>query len=201
MFSNLIPFVYNDNVLCAYFNKIIDKNKHKKLIEMLIQKKIVDKTENFQLIDYFKSLTNYQHHNTQKFQYVFLNHNRMLKTFIKVFEKYNVDMLNLSHMEVFDNNYYINCISKYNDPYFVKTFVKRNVIPSQNIEYNNLFINKEGQAFQTKNHIYKKLANFTESNKLIFMKSYTNEIFSEFNIYDKKSRESNELITSIVLGF
>ena len=58
--------VYNDNVLCAYFNKIIDKNKHKKLIEMLIQKKIVDKTENFQLIDYFKSLTNYQHHNTQK---------------------------------------------------------------------------------------------------------------------------------------
>ena len=80
----------------------------------------------------------------------------------------------------------------------MKTILKRNIVPRQDLEFNNLFINKEGQAFQTTNHMYKKLADFMESNKLIYLKSYMNEIFSEFNIYDLKSKETNELITSIV---
>ncbi len=198
IFSKLIPFICNDNVLCAYFNKIIDKNKHKKLLEMVIQKKLKEKPDNFQMFDFFRSLIYFENLHTKKFEYIFLIHNRIIRILTKLFERNNVEMLNLSNIEVMDNKNYTLCCSKYNNPLLVKSITKRNLISKSVYQINQIFLNKDGQAFETAFDIYKKLSKFIMENDLILFKSFVNEIFTDFNIAEKKSRENNEIIVSYV---
>jgi len=198
----MIPFVFNDNVLCLYFNKIIDKNKYKKLLEMIIQKKINEKTKKFEIINYFDSIMNSCKFDIQKFDFrnVLLNHNKILRTIIRIFEKNNIELLNLSNIEVYDrDNDYILCNSKYNDPNLVKTLTKmRNISKSINMNHSNIFLNKEGNVFESVSHVYKKLSNFIEKNDIIYLKSYINHVFTEFNLLEKRGREVDEVIVSYV---
>ncbi len=198
IFSNLIPFICNDNVLCAYFNKIIDKNKHKKLLELLIQKKLKEKPDNFHMLDYFGSINYFENLHKKKFDYIFSIHNRILRILTKIFERNNVEMLNLSNIDLMDNKTYTLCCSKYNHPLLIKSMIKRNVISKSMYQINHIFLNKDGQAFETANDIYKKLSKFIIENDLILFKSYVNEIFTEFNITEKRSIENNEIIVSYV---
>lgn len=163
---------------------------------MLIQKKQLDNRQKFVQLDSFYSSTKSVHGDSQKILNLLYHQNKLSRLIQNILKEYNIEIFNYSNIEVFDSTSPVICLSKFNDPLKVKPVLKRIMITNQFDEMNGIFLNKEGQCFQSIRNNYSKMARFVEKNNLIFFKTYSDLILEEFRPSENFSCQREEFIVS-----